>query len=97
MAALQLQQQDPALAASTASPPTSRNAQRAGVGAAVPSTVPGEWIPRRGQADQRRGTREQLDRPSSLRPDVPREEYDAWYGRSVMPGVCMLMGCLKGP
>ena len=23
--------------------------------------------------------------------------YDAWYGRSVMPCVCMLMGCLKGP
>ena len=23
--------------------------------------------------------------------------YDAWYGCSVMPCVCMLMGCLKGP
>ena len=23
--------------------------------------------------------------------------YDVWYGRSVMPCVCMLMGCLKGP
>ena len=23
--------------------------------------------------------------------------YDAWFSRSVMPWVCMLMGCLKGP
>ena len=23
--------------------------------------------------------------------------YDAWYGRLVMPCVCMLVGCLKGP
>ena len=33
-------------------------------------------ILRRGQADQRRGTLEQLIRPSSLRPDVPREVRD---------------------
>ena len=46
----------------------------AGVGAAVPSTVPEEWDLRRGQADQRRGIlAEQLVRPSSLRPDVPGE------------------------
>ena len=71
-------------------------------------------IHRRGQADQRRGTLEQLILPSSLRPDVPREvscekctvvpcfrkkEGDMMLGngRSVMPCVCMLMGCLKGP
>ena len=38
----------------------------AGVGAAVPSTVPEEWR----QVDQRRGTLEKLVLPSSLRPDV---------------------------
>ena len=71
------------------------------------------------QADQRRGTFEQLILPSSLLLDVPREVrdyisscerctvvpcfrkkgmgYDAWYVRSAMPCVCMLMVCLKGP
>ena len=38
----------------------------AGVGAAVPSTFPEVWILRRGQADQRRDTLEQLVLPSSL-------------------------------
>ena len=33
-------------------------------------------ILRRGQADQRRGTLEQLVLPSSIRPDVPREVRD---------------------
>ena len=33
-------------------------------------------ILRRGQADQRHGTLEQLVRPSSLRPDVPGEVRD---------------------
>ena len=72
-------------------------------------------ILRRGQADQHRGSLEQLILPSSLRPDVQERSgttsadatgalrchalgkrkgiclYDAWYGRSVMPCVCMLM------
>ena len=74
-------------------------------------------ILRRGQADQRRGTLEQLILPSSLRLDVPREVrhyisscerctvvpcfrkkgfgYDAGYGRSVMPCVCMLWVALR--
>ena len=67
----QLQQQDPVLrpvlAASTAKPSNMKERS-------VTSTVPEEWILRRGQADQRRGIlAEQLVRPSSLRPDVPGE------------------------
>ena len=77
MADLQLQQQDPVLrpvlAASTAKLPDTKERSTRALCAAVPSTVPEEWLLRRGQADQRRGTREQLILPSSLRPEVPGE------------------------
>ena len=97
----QLQQQDPVLrpvlAASTAKPSNIKERSTRALVQQYPRRFLKNGILCRGQADQRRGALQQLVRPSSLRPDVPREEYDAWYGRSVMPGVCMLMGCLKGP
>ena len=48
-------------------------------------------ILRRGQADQRRGTREQLILPISLRPDVPREvrDYISIYER------CTVVPCFR--
>ena len=33
--------------------------------------------------------------PASAMLQEKGREYDAWYGCSVMPSVCMLMGCLK--
>ena len=87
MADLQLQQQDPVLrpvlAASTAKlSDTKERSTR---------TVPGEWILRRGQADQRRGALQQLVRPSSLRPDVPGEVrgYISSYER------CTVVPCFR--
>ena len=67
MADLQLQQHDPVLgpvlAAWPATPPTPWNALRG-------RFLLKNGILRRGQADQRRGTLEQLILPSSFRPDV---------------------------
>ena len=123
MADLQLQQQGPVirpvLAVSTAKPSNTKERSTRALVQQYPRRFLKNGILRRGQADQRRGTLEQLILPSSLRLDVPREVrhyisscerctvvpcfrkkglgYDAWYGRSVMPCVCMLMGCRKGP
>ena len=123
MADLQLQQQGPVirpvLAASTAKPSNLKERSTRALVQQYPRRFLKNGILRRGQADQRRGTLEQLILPSSLRLDVPREVrhyisscerctvvpcfrkkgfgYDAGYGRSVMPCVCMLMGWRKGP
>ena len=119
----QLQQRDPVLrpvlAAWPAKPSNMKERSTRALVQQYPRRFLKNGILHRGQADQRRGTLEQLVLSSSLRADVPREvrdyisicerctvvpcfrkkgrEYDAWYGRSVMPCVCMLTGCLKGP
>ena len=73
----QLQQQDPVLcpvlAASTAKPSNMKERSTRALVQQYPRRFLKNGILRRGQADQRRGTREQLILPSSLRADVPRE------------------------
>ena len=81
MADLQIQQQDPvlgpALAAWPAKPSnTMERSTRALVQQYPRRFLLKNGILRRGQADQRRGTLEQLILPSPLRPDVPREVRD---------------------
>ena len=71
MADLQLQQQDPVLAASTAKPSNMKERSTR----ALVQQYPRRFLKNR-QADQRRGTIEQVILPSSLRPDVPREVRD---------------------
>ena len=119
----QVQQQDPVLrpvlAAWPAKPSNMKERSMWTLVQQYPRRFLKNGILRRGQADQRRGSLEQLILPSSLRPDVPREVRDyisscerctvvpcfrkkegymmLGNGRSVMPCVCMLMGCLKGP
>ena len=76
----QLQQQDPVLrpvlAASTAKPSNIKERSMRALVQQYPRRFLENGILRRGQADQRRGTREQLILPISLRPDVPREVRD---------------------
>ena len=116
MADLQLQQQDPVLGPVLAAWPAKPSNMKERSTRALVQQYPRRFllkneILRRRQADQRRGTLEQLILPrrgqglhQQLREvhcgAMLREKgrrYDAWYGRSVMPCVCMLMGCLKGP
>ena len=85
----QLQQQDPVLrpvlAARTAKLSDTKEPSTLALVQLYPRRFLKNEILRRGQADQRRGALQQLVLPI------------AWYDRSVMPCVCMLMGCLKGP
>ena len=80
MADLQLQQQDPvlrpALAAWPAKPSDTKERSTRALVQQYPRRFLKNGIHRRGQADQRRGTLEQLVLPSSLRPGVPREVRD---------------------
>ena len=80
MADLQLQQQDPVLgpvlAAWPAKPSDTKERTTRALMPQYPRWFLKNGILRRGQADQRRGTLEQLLLPSSLRPDVPREIRD---------------------
>ena len=82
MTDLQLQQQDPVLRPVLAAWPAkpSNMKERSSSTRALVQQYPRRFLKkgilRRGQADQRRGTREQLVLPSSLRPDVPREVRD---------------------
>ena len=81
MADLQLQQQDPVLrpvlAASTAKLSNMKERSTRALEQQYPRRfLLKNEILRRGQADQRRGTLEQLILPISLRPDVPREVRD---------------------
>ena len=80
MADLQLQQQDPVLrpvlAAWPAKPSNMKERSMRALVQQYPRRFLKNGILRRGQADQRRGTLEQLVLPSSLRPDVPREVRD---------------------
>ena len=80
MADLQLQQQNPVLrpvlAASTAKPSNMKERSTRTLVQQYPRRFLKNGILRRGQADPRRGTLEQLVLPSSLRPDVPREVRD---------------------
>ena len=77
MAGLQLQQQDPVLgpvlAAWPAKPSDTKERTTRALVQQYPRRFLKNGILRRGQAEQRRGTLEQLILPSSLRPDVPRE------------------------
>ena len=82
MADLQLQQQDPVLGLVLAAWPAKPSNTKERSMRALVQQYPRRFrngkngILRRGQADQRRGTLEQLILPSSLRPDVPREVRD---------------------
>ena len=80
MADLQLQQQDPVirpvLAAWPANPSNMKECSTRVLVQQYPRRFLRNGILRRGQADHRRGTLEQLILPSSLRPDVPREVRD---------------------
>ena len=80
MADLQLQQQDPvlrpALAAWPAKPSDTKERSTRALVQQYPRRFLKNGIHRRGLADQRRGTREQLILPSSFRPDAPREVRD---------------------
>ena len=80
MADLQLQQQDPVLrpvpAASTAKLSDTKERSTQALVQQYPRRFLKNGILRRGQADQRRGTLEQLVLPSLLRADVPREVRD---------------------
>ena len=81
MADLQhVQQQDPVLrpvlAAWPAKPSNMKERSMRALVQQYPRRFLKNGILRRGQADQRRGTLEQLVLPSSLRPDVPREVRD---------------------
>ena len=91
MAALQLQQQDPALAASTAKPSNIKERSTRALVQQYPRRFPKNGILRRGQADQRRGALQQLILPSSLRPDVPGEVrgYISIYER------CTVVPCFR--
>ena len=76
----QLQQQDPdlgpALAAWPAKPSNTKERSTRALVQQYPRRFLKNGILRRGQADQRRGSLEQLILPSSLRPDVPKEARD---------------------
>ena len=76
----QLQQQDPVLgpapAAWPAKPSDTKERSTRALVQQYPRRFLKNGILRRGQADQRRGTLEQLVLPSSFRPDVPREVRD---------------------
>ena len=80
MADLQRQQQDPVLgpvlAAWPAKPSDTKERSTRALVQQYPRRFLKNGINRRGQADQRRGSLEQLILPSSLRPDVPREVRD---------------------
>ena len=81
MADLQIQQQDPVLGPALAAWPVKPSNTKERSTRALVQHYPRRFrlkngILRRGQADQRRGTLEQLILPSSLRPDVPREVRD---------------------
>ena len=81
MADLQLQQQDPVLGPALAAWPVKPSNTKERSTPALVQQYPRRFflkngILRRGQADQRRGTLEQLILPSSLRPDVPRKVRD---------------------
>ena len=80
MADLQLQQQDPVLrpvlAAWPAKPSDTKERTTRALVQQYPRWFLKNGILRRGQADQRRGTLEQLVLPSLLRADVPREVRD---------------------
>ena len=79
MADLQLQQHDPILGPVLAAWPAKPSDTKERFTRALVLQYPRRFqngkngILRRGQADQRRGTLEQLILPSSLRPNVPRE------------------------
>ena len=92
----QLQQQDPVLrpvlAASTAKLSDIKERSTRALVQQYPRRFLKNGILRRGQADQRHGIlAEQLVRPSSLRPDVPREvrDYITIYER------CTLVPCFR--
>ena len=70
MADLQLQQQDPVLAASTAKPSNITERSTRALVQQYPRRFLKNGISRREQADQPRDALEQLILPSSLRPDV---------------------------
>ena len=81
MADLQIQQQDPVLGPALAAWPAKPSNTKERSTRALVQQYPRRFllkngILRRGQADQRRGTLEQLILPSPLRPDVPREVRD---------------------
>ena len=80
MADLQIQQQDPVLgpvlAAWTAKPSDTKERSTRALVQQYPRRFLKNGILRRGQADQRHGTLEQLVLPSSLWADVPREVRD---------------------
>ena len=81
MADLQLQQQDPVLRPMLAAWPAKPSNRKERSTRALVQQYPRRFllkneILRRGQADQRRGTLEQLILASSLQPDVPREVRD---------------------
>ena len=81
MADLQLQQHDPVLGPVLAAWPAKPSDTKERSTRVLVQQYPRRFllkngILRRGQADQRRGTLEQLLLPSSLRPDVPREVMD---------------------
>ena len=81
MADLQIQQQDPVLGPALAAWPAKPSNTKERSTRALVQHYPRRFrlkngILRRGQADQRRGTLEQLILPSSLRPEVPREVRD---------------------
>ena len=91
----QLQQQDPVLgpvlAAWTAKPSDTKERSTRALVQQYSRQFLKNGIHRRGQADQRRGTREQLILPSSLRPDVPGEVrgYISIYER------CTVVPCFR--
>ena len=81
MADLQLQQQDPVLRPMLSAWPAKPSNRKERSTRALVQQYPRRFllkneILRRGQADQRRGTLEQLILPISLQPDVPREVRD---------------------
>ena len=81
MADLQIQQQDPVLGPALAAWPVKPSNTKERSTPALVQQYPRRLflkngILRRGQADQRCGTLEQLILPSPLRPDVPRELRD---------------------
>ena len=74
----QLQQQDPVLGPVLAAWPATPSNMKERFARALVQQYPRRFLKNEFsvvgmQADQRRGTREQLVLPSSLRPDVPRE------------------------
>ena len=77
----QLQQQDPVLGPVLAAWPATPSNMKERFARALVQQYPRRFLKNEFsvvgmQADQRRGTREQLVLPSSLRPDVPREVRD---------------------